>query len=226
MEFQMTGQHEKSFEKTITKTVSCRYLLFLPKDYEQSERSWPLIMFLHGAGERGSDLEKVKIHGVAKNVVSQKDFPFIVVSPQCPEDKWWPGRLDVLINLLDDIMARYNVDKDRVYLTGLSMGGYGTWSLACEYPERFAAIAPVCGGGDRLLAGWLKDMPIWAFHGARDKTVPLKRSQEMVDAVNRSGGNAKLTVYPEAAHNSWTVTYDNKELYDWLLEHRKSDRVK
>jgi len=225
-EFQMTGQHEKSFQKTVTKTVSCRYLLFLPRDYGREEKPWPLIMFLHGAGERGSDLEKVKVHGPPKIVEKQKDFPFIVVSPQCPEEKWWPGQIDILINLLDDIESRYNVDKDRVYLTGLSMGGYGTWSLACEYPERFAAIAPICGGGQRLLAGKLKDMPIWAFHGAKDKTVPPERSQEMVDAVNSRGGNAKLTIYPDAAHNSWTATYDNKELYDWFLQHRISDRAK
>lgn len=220
------SQHSQTFEKEITKTLSCNYLLFLPEDYGKKKQRWPLIMFLHGAGERGSDLNKVKVHGPPKIIEDQKDFPFIVVSPQCPEDDWWTEKVEVLINLLDDIVSRYKVDKERIYLTGLSMGGYGTWSLASAYPERFAAIAPICGGGSRAMAMRLKDIPIWVFHGAKDKTVPLKESEEMVNAIRNRGGNVKLTIYPDAGHDSWTETYNNQKLYDWFLEHRKSQKKK
>ena len=220
------SQHSQTFEKQITKTLSCNYLLFLPEDYGQKKQQWPLIMFLHGAGERGSDLNKVKVHGPPKIVENRKDFPFIVVSPQCPEDDWWTGKVEVLINLLDDIVARYKVDTERIYLTGLSMGGFGTWSLASEYPERFAAIAPICGGGNRIMALRLEDVPVWVFHGAKDPVVPLEESEEMVNAIRSRGGNVKLTVYPDAGHDSWTETYNNQKLYDWFLEQRKSQKKK
>ncbi len=220
------GQHFQSFEKTITKNLSCEYLLFLPEGYSKNKKDWPLILFLHGAGERGSDLNKVKVHGPPKIVEKQKDFPFIVVSPQCPKDDWWTDKVEVLIHLLDDIVDRYNVDSERIYLTGLSMGGYGSWALAAEYPERFAALAPICGGGNRIMAFRLKNVPIWAFHGAKDNVVPLKQSEEMVEAIKARGGNAKLTVYPDAGHDSWTETYNNKELYDWFLKHRKASKSK
>jgi predicted peptidase len=220
------GQSSQIFEKTIVKNLSCDYLLFLPGDYGKEEKQWPLMMFLHGAGERGSDLELVKKHGLPKIVENKKDFPFIVVSPQCPEDGWWPEESELLINLLDDIVAQYEVDTERIYLTGLSMGGFGTWALASKYPERFAAIAPICGGGNRIMALKLKDMPVWVFHGAKDKVVALKESEDMVEAIRNYGGNPKLTIYPEAEHDSWTETYDNQELYDWFLEHRKSAETK
>ena len=218
------SQHSQTFEKQITKTLSCNYLLFLPADYGQKKQQWPLIMFLHGAGECGSDLNKVKVHGPPKIVENRKDFPFIVVSPQCPEDDWWTGKVEVLINLLDDIVSRYKVDTERIYLTGLSMGGFGTWSLASEYPVRFAAIAPICGGGNRIMALRLEDMPVWVFHGAKDKVVPLEESEEMVNAIRNRGGNAKFTIYPDAGHDSWTETYNNQKLYDWFLEQRKSQK--
>lgn len=220
------GQHSQAFKKTITRTVSCQYLLFLPEGYGEKKRRWPMILFLHGAGERGNDLRKVKKHGPPKIVEKKKDFPFIVVSPQCPQDDWWPEKVEVLINLLDDIAARYKVDTERIYLTGLSMGGYGTWALASAYPDRFAAIAPICGGGKRIMARRLKDVPVWAFHGAKDKVVPLKESEEMVNAIKARRGNARLTVYPDAGHDSWTETYNNKELYDWFLKHRKNKTKK
>lgn len=214
----------EAFKKTITRKLECKYLLFLPENYGQQKKLWPVILFLHGAGERGNDLEIVKKHGPPKVVMRQKDFPFIVVCPQCPIEQRWSS--EMLINLLDDIVTRYDVDKERIYLTGLSMGGYGTWKLACEYPEYFAAIAPICGGGEPYLAGRLKETPIWAFHGAKDPVVPLEKSEEMVEAVKAQGGNAKLTVYPDAGHDSWTQTYNNQELYDWFREHSKSDKNK
>jgi len=220
------GQHSLAFKKTITKTLSCNYLLFLPETYGKEQKRWPLMLFLHGAGERGDDLNKVKVHGPPKIVEKQKDFPFIVVSPQCPEGDWWTEKTEMLINLLDDIVANYDVDTERIYLTGLSMGGYGSWALASEYPERFAAVVPICGGGNRIMAIKLKDVPIWAFHGAKDSVVPVEESKELVEAINARGGNAKLTIYPDANHDSWTETYNNQEVYDWLLEHRRTSKQK
>jgi len=219
-------QQSQTFEKTITKTLGCKYLLFLPEGYGQQQKKWPLMLFLHGAGERGNNLELVKKHGPPKIVQTRRDFPFIVVSPQCPEGDWWTKKTEVLINLLDEIIAQYDVDTERVYLTGLSMGGYGSWALAADYPDRFAAVVPICGGGNRTMSLMLKDVPIWAFHGAKDSTVPVEESKEIVEAINRRGGNAKLTIYPEANHDSWTQTYDNQEVYDWLLEHRRVGKEK
>ncbi len=219
-------QCSQAFESKNTKTLSCRYLLFLPEGYGKKQKRWPLMLFLHGAGERGDDLEKVKKHGPPKIVQTRKDFPFIVVSPQCPEEQWWTIKTEVLINLLDEIIERYDVDTERIYLTGMSMGGYGSWALASEYPDRFAAVAPICGGGNHMMSLTLKDVLVWAFHGAKDDVVPLKESQELVDAINARGGNAKLTVYPDAKHDSWTQTYKNQELYDWLLEHRRVSKDK
>jgi predicted peptidase len=141
------------------------------------------------------------------------------LSPQCPEDQWWAvPDLDILLN---DISENYNVDTNRIYVTGLSMGGFGTWNLAIKYPDRFAAIAPVCGGSNPFLAKNLKDTPAWVFHGAKDKVVPLHRSQEMVDALEKAGGNVKFTVYPDATHDSWTETYNNPELYEWFLKQKR-----
>ena len=221
------GEQSKCrLNKTITKVEDCNYILYLPPDYGKGDKKWPLIMFLHGAGERGNNLELVKRHGPPKMVAHGKSFDFIIVSPQCPNDTWWPEKTDLVITLLDEIEAKYRVDTDRVYLTGLSMGGFGTWYVAEKYPQRFAAIAPICGGSEHYEASRLKNVPVWAFHGAKDNVVPLIRSQEMVDAVKKAGGDAKLTIYPEAEHDSWTETYNNPELYQWLLSHKISDRKK
>jgi predicted peptidase len=216
-------QQHKAMKREVVMELD--YLLYLPNDYN-AEKAWPLIVFLHGAGERGNDLNKVKIHGPSKLVEQGKDFPFIIVSPQCPEGKWWPNRVEHVMALIEEISDDYSVDKNRIYLTGLSMGGFGTWTIASTYPERFAAIAPICGGGQPYLGWNLKSMPVWAFHGAKDQLVPLKRSQEMVDAVNKAGGSAKLTVYPEAGHDSWTETYNNDKLYEWFLSHSKKQEEK
>ncbi len=201
------------------------YLLFLPKDYGTDDRKWPVMLFLHGAGERGDDLKLVKLHGPPKLVESQPNFPFIVVSPQCPKDQWWPGDMQqhLLAELLDQVLARFATDPQRVVVTGLSMGGFGSWTMAARYPNRFAAAVPICGGGDPDDAPQLKTIPFWVFHGAKDFGVPLKLSEDMVAAVMKAGGQAKLTVYPEAGHDSWTETYNNPALYEWLLTQRRTD---
>ena len=216
-----TGQTLQSIDGDFGTVFSGNYWLHVPESYQEGQKL-PLMIFLHGAGERGDDMSKVKIHGPPKIVETQKDFPFLVVSPQVPEKERWDS--SYLMKLIDDVEEKYPVDKDRIYLTGLSMGGFGTWDLASKYAERFAAIAPICGGGDVNLACNLKEMPTWAFHGAKDAVVTLDKSQEMVDAINECGGKAKLTIYPEAGHDSWTESYNNQDLYDWFLEHSLADR--
>jgi predicted peptidase len=219
----------KQFKYTQTQRAKLDYLLFLPKDYQaKSEKRWPLMLFLHGAGERGNDVWKVTVHGPPKYVGQHPDFPFILVSPQCPEGQVWSD--DVLLGLLEEVTKECNVDRTRIYLTGLSMGGYGTWSLGLSHPEKFAAIVPICGGGETiqvLLANGqkeqaLKSLGIWAFHGAKDGVVPLDESQRMIDVLKRKGvPGVKFTVYPEADHDSWSQTYNNPELYTWLLQHQR-----
>jgi predicted peptidase len=218
-----TGQHADVFARTVTKEIRMNYLLYLPKDYGKADKKWPLILFLHGAGERGDNIELVKKHGPAKLAAEGKDFDFIIVSPQCPQESWWPTMTEDLKILVDDIAGKYQVDKSRMYITGLSMGGYGTWSMIIKYPDMFAAAAPICGGGESVLAKFRLDkMPIWVFHGAKDDVVPPSKSEEMVKAVEKAGNkNVKFTVYPEAGHDSWTETYNNPELYQWFLKYEK-----
>lgn len=199
--------------------VQMDYLLYLPKDYEQQAKV-PLLLFLHGAGERGNDLDKVKVHGPPKLIAAGKDFPCIVVSPQCPAGKWWEPY--ELIALLDDLESKYKVDKDRIYVTGLSMGGFGTWSLAGRISNRLAAIAPICGGGEVSSARRIAKLPTWVFHGAKDTAVPLDLSQTMVDAMKKHGGEPKFTIYPEAGHDSWTETYNNPEFFEWLFAQKRA----
>jgi len=223
----VTGQHPQSLETEIRIPVRMDYLLYLPDEYAESNRDWPLILFLHGAGERGNDLEKVKIHGPPKLIAGQnKEFPFVIASPQCPQGDWWSSDVQIasLDALLSELISQHRIDRDRVYVTGLSMGGFGTWRLAVEYPERFAAIAPICGKGDPKRAGRIGQLPIWVFHGAKDEAVPIKHSEEMVAALKKSGSDVKFTVYPDAGHDSWTTTYNNPELYEWFLKHRRSKR--
>lgn len=219
------GQHPETFEKTIT--VKLDYLLYLPRDYDKDQdKKWPLIVFLHGSGESGSDVEMVKKHGPPKLLAGDTDLPvknFVVVSPQCPAAKrGW--NVDHLNMLLDDVLAKYRIDQDRVYLTGLSMGGFGTWSWAERDADRFAAIAPMCGGGDPARARRLKSMPIWVFHGEQDPVVPIRSSEMMVEAVQKAGNNdVKFTRYPDAGHDCWTRSYDNAELYEWFLQHKRTE---
>jgi predicted peptidase len=211
------GQHPAKLDSQIK--VSLDYLLYLPEDYAAGEQ-WPLLLFLHGAGERGTDLELVTVHGPPKLIAKQgKKFPCIVVSPQCPLERWWEPL--ELVALIDELCGKYKVDRDRIYCTGLSMGGFGTWALAARIPDRLAAIAPICGGGEAYWAKMYKDLPIWAFHGAKDEGVPPARSEQMVEAVKKAGGNARLTVYPEAEHDSWTQTYENPEFYEWLFAQKR-----
>ncbi|MDH3601747.1 MAG: prolyl oligopeptidase family serine peptidase [Candidatus Tectomicrobia bacterium] len=215
-------QQTHALETQITKIVRLNYLLFLPQGYQaESNQKWPLILFLHGVGERGDDLELVKQHGIPKLVDQQANLPFIIVSPQCPKQSSWPLEVDALNALIDDLTAKHAVDVDRIYLTGLSTGGSGTWELATAYPSRFAAIAPLCGVGDPEHAYLLKAIPAWVFHGAKDDVVKPEESEQMVEALKGCGGNVQFTLYPEADHDVWTETYGNPELYEWFLNHSR-----
>lgn len=215
---------EMEAQEASTQPATLNYLLFLPKEYGlDPQQRWPLIFFLHGLGERGSDPEIVKAYGLPKVVEQQADFPFIVVSPQCSltgcsEYVGWHNQINTLKALLDEVVATYAVDTKRLYLTGLSMGGYGAWELGIAYPEQFAAIVPIAGGGNPRQVCALKDVPVWAFHGMKDDIVPSSESERMVNALKECGGNVQFTLYPDAEHDSWTRTYDNSELYEWLLQ--------
>lgn len=221
-------QTSQKFRKQITRTAELDYLLSLPEGYKKTGEAWPLMLFLHGAGERGTNLQDVAVHGPPKLIKAGAKLPFIIASPQCPDGLTW--RDEELLALLDDLTARLNVDTNRIYLTGLSMGGYGSWSLGTKFPERFAAIAPICGGGEWipiLLASKekkaaLKSMGVWAFHGAKDRGVPLEESERMTNALVRVGcKDVKLTVYPDAGHDSWTQAYKEPEIWNWFLAHRR-----
>jgi len=215
-----------SFKTTVEKPVSLNYLLYLPQSYAQeADKEWPFILFLHGMGERGNDLELVKNNGIPKTIEEKEDFPFVVVAPQCPLDSLWVLELDSLYALVQEILHSYSVDRSRVYLTGLSMGGFGAWHLAEAHPELFAAVVPICGGANPDIGfperiKILKDTPIWAFHGAKDDVVPLEESQKLVEVLKAHNGKIRFTVYPDLEHDSWTRTYDNPKLYEWMLEQR------
>lgn len=208
------------FENGETKPLF--FLRFLPDQYASDGDAMPLMIFLHGRGECGNDLELVKTWGPPRLVQEKSDFPFVVISPQCATPGWDTAALK---GLLDHAIAELNVDVTRIYVTGLSMGGYGTWKFAARHPQLIAAAIPICGGGHAGTAESLKNVPIWAFHGDADRVVPLSASKNMVDAIKDIGGtNVRLTVYQDVGHNSWKRTYDNPDVYKWLLERRRKSQ--
>lgn len=197
-----------------------RYLEGLPAGYaKEAGKRWPLVVFLHGIGERGTDTRKVAANGLPRLFEAGEDFPFILLSPQCEPEQWWDAAL--LDAWLERTLKSYRVDRRRVYLTGLSMGGFGTWAWAQYAPKRFAAIAPICGGGDPKQASNLKRLPIWAFHGDQDKTVSVTQTEQMIAAVREAGGEPRVTIYPGVGHNSWGKAYSTAELFTWLLEQKR-----
>jgi len=216
--FSFIAYCQQTVQKLITETP---YLLYLPTAYNTDTlKRWPLLLFLHGSGESGYDVNKVKAHGPPQLVEQGKQFPFIVVSPQSEVPSGWD--VDQLYKLLQGVKKNYRVDADRIYLTGLSMGGFGTWALAMKHPEEFAAIAPVCGGGDTSNAWKIRNIPVWCFHGALDDIVPIAGSQNMVKATGRWNPKVRFTVYADKNHNSWDTTYNtNDALYNWLLAQKK-----
>lgn len=218
----MRSEH---FQGIATQPVNLDYLLYLPKDYENSEEPFPLVFFLHGAGERGSAIEKLTRNGLPKKIAAGEDFPFIMIAPQCSEDTSWAFDLRALSFFVMNVKERYRVDSTRIYLTGLSMGGYGAWHLAEMHPRAFAAVVPICGGTlpmvgfpERIKV--LKDVPIWAFHGQEDPIVPVSETIQLVEALRSIHGNVKATIYPGVKHDSWNLAYEDKALWEWLLSQR------
>ena len=198
------------------------YLIATPEGYESSEEPVPLVVFLHGSGERGEDVTAVAKHGPPKLVAAGQTFDFIMVAPQCPRNRWWQPT--EVLALIDHIQATHRVDADRIYLTGLSMGGFGTWETAGYEPDRFAAVAPICGGGTLMIISRIGKLPVHAYHGAADPVVPPVLSESLVEQINKRGGDATLTLYEGVAHDSWTQTYADPLFWDTFLAHRRSDR--
>lgn len=230
------------FEAGVFKSAnrSIGYRLLRPESTQSGER-YPLVLFFHGAGERGGDNRRQLIHGAQEfaKPENRRRHPCFVLAPQCPSGTWWsaPSReslgkqlpsphepLELTLLLVRKLIDELPVDPDRVYVTGLSMGGFATWDLVSRNPELFAAAAPICGGGDVGTAPRIKSLPLWVFHGAEDKVVPARLSRAMVDAVRKAGGDPKYTEYAGVGHDSWTATYANPEFHQWLFSQSRKGR--
>jgi Predicted peptidase len=202
-----------------------QYLLIFPAKYTKTTNRWPIILFLHGSSLRGEKLDLVKEYGPTWVAERNTDFPCVVLAPQCPGGEDWLNKADLLAALLDDILKKYHIDKDRVYLTGVSIGGKGTWYLACKHPEYFAAIAPIAAVNPIIPNTWNKQMvamPIWAFHGEKDTVAPLKNDEAMIVALRNQGGAPRFTILSDKGHNIAGV-YKNKELYKWFLTNTRAN---
>jgi predicted peptidase len=196
-----------------------RYLVHEPPGWGGEPR--PLVLFLHGSGERGDDLARVCTQGLPRAIERGRNVPFVSIAPLCPAGMTWTALLSPLRELLDTVVPAMRIDTRRIYLTGISMGGFGAWQLAAHLPERFAALVPICGGGNTEWAAKLARLPTWVFHGSDDRVVPSACSETMVSALERVGAPVRLTLYEGVAHDSWTRTYDDPELYHWLLAQRR-----
>ncbi len=227
--FEMIEPSERFVERKGVFTCNnqkMQYLLIFPARYTQTTTNWPLILFLHGSSLRGDNLELVKEYGPTWVAEQRNDFPFVVLAPQCPANEDWADKLDNLAALLDDVLKKYRIDPDRVYLTGTSLGGRGTWYLASKHPEYFAAIAPLAAATPAIPTNWNKQMismPIWAFHGEKDTIAPLKKDEAMVDALRKQGGTPRFTILPNEGHLIAGV-YKNEELYHWFLSNQRQYR--
>ncbi len=213
------------------------------KDGEKQQK-FPLVIFLHGAGERGDDNTAQLVHGVKR--LAQDDFlkqyPCYVIAPQCPTDQLWASKpwtdpnpalaaepsapTKLLMELMDGMEQDMPIDTQREYVTGLSMGGYGTWEMAQRQPQRFAAIVPICGGADNTNMAGIKDLPIWIFHGDQDGAVPVERSRDAVAALKALGAKPIYTEYPGVGHDSWNPAYADLKLYEWLFAQKNAKPVK
>jgi predicted peptidase len=223
--------------KTSTSVKAPPYDIYLPKDYQENDsKPRPLLVFLHGYGQRGSGSEwlpLVRVHGPLSYIDQGNDLPFIIAAPQLSRDKeYWTGY--IVDALIKDVEEKYSVYKSRISLTGLSMGGYATWIVGMFYPDRFAALAPVAGGdifqfdipgigNEKQEICRLKEIPIWAFHGEQDTIVPVEGEQEMIRELNKCDAKVKFTLYKDKGHDSWTETYNNPEFYQWLAEQKRTD---
>ncbi len=211
-----------SMETVVTEKL--RYYLYYPEDYKvDSLEQFPLLLFLHGGGESGDSLVTVKRNGPPKLIARGKQFPFLILAPQNPHrTKWW--NTEAVMQLLDTIVAKNRVDKKRIYLTGLSRGGGAAWELAVQHPDKFAAMAVVCGMAPLPYAAWIdKKMPIWVFHGEDDESIPISESENMVNRLLGMGYQVRFTRYPGVGHDAWIQAYDTEELYEWFMEQARKD---
>jgi predicted peptidase len=210
------------FTAEVSVKVGYRYVLYVPEDYKKEDsKKWPLIIFLHGSGERGDDLDVLTRHGPPKMVAGGHSFPAFIISPQAPNHVTWePHSVKAC---LDAMEKEYHIDQDRVYITGISMGGYGVWDAIMAYPHTFAAAVPICGsaGVKFVAAERIKHVPVWIFHGSDDTVVPAANSQRIYDALVEAGGTPKLTIYAGVGHDSWSQTYDDPDLWEWLFAQKR-----
>lgn len=239
LSFQSLSQKMTAFSKEIFIQNGDSLPYRLLKPLPSPQQTFPLVIFLHGAGERGNDNE-VQIKHITElflNDRNRTDHPCYVVAPQCPKGEMWarydgdvatmklrkkPTKaMSLVIAMIDSVLEKYPIDRSRIYITGVSMGGFGTWDLISRYPEKFAAAIPICGGGDAAMAAKIKTVPIWAFHGAKDKIVSPDHSRKMINAIRESGGDANYTEYPEVEHNSWVKAYKDPALPEWLFRQKK-----
>lgn len=209
--------------------AEAKYVLFKPKAAANPKdgEKFPLILFLHGSGETGTDGKLQSTVGLGPVVKKQAEtFPAFVIFAQSHKRTWSANSNDAnrALKMVDDLCKSAPIDTDRIYLTGLSMGGYGTWSLAAAEPNRWAAIVPVCGGGNPKLVEKFKDIPCWCFHGDKDDAVKVSKSREMIDALKAAGANPKYTEYPGVGHNSWDKAYGTPELFSWLFEQKRPSK--
>ena len=208
------------------KGQSFHYLRYLPRDLKPGEKR-PLVIFLHGAGERGpadgSELDRVLRYFWLGRAAGGEEFPFLMLAPQCPDGKYWGSYIESLNRFLDEALRTLPADAGRVSLTGLSMGGTGTWLWGLSDPERFSAFAPVCGTGVVWYGEQMVRKPVWAFHGDLDEIVPPEESLSMIRSINRRGGNARLTLFHGVGHDAWVGAYEGSALMEWLTEKRLED---
>jgi predicted peptidase len=202
-----------------------KYRLMIPKDYSATgEQKYPVVLFLHGAGERGDDNARQLAHGTKEFATdaNRDKYACFVIAPQCPSGQWWGDSLPLIVDLLADMQKEYRIDANRLYVTGLSMGGFGTWDLLGRHPQMFAAAAPICGGGDPETCSKFSKVPIWVFHGDADKVVRPEQSRRMVDGLKKAGGMPKYTEYPGVGHDSWSQTYADTAFIEWLFNQKRT----
>lgn len=232
----LSGVQAQSFEKSEFEASSgdtIRYALLEPSDLRSGEK-YPLVITLHGIGGRGVSnwTPRCYANAVLSQSKMRKKYPCFLLAPTTEKgETWWSSeglkgkaRMPDVIDLIGQLVDDLPIDPDRIYVTGQSMGGFGTFAAIVESPDLFAAAAPVCGGHEPKNAKAIADIPIWIFHGARDTTIPAERSIEMVEAIERAGGDPKYTEFPDAGHNAWTPAYDDEKLWEWMFEQRKADR--
>ena len=211
-------KQDQTFSTTVQQEVSISYRTYLPEGYSEHGEAFPLLYFMHGSGERGTDLDVLELQTLPRFIKEGLELPFVVVCPQC-ERMWDVRALDLL---LDEVIEKYNIDVTRVYLTGNSMGGLGTWMLANVAADRCAAIAPVCPPSTQINPENFKNLPIWCFHGAMDSVVPIGESVKMIRQLRKAGCDVKFSVYADADHDTWTPAYHDPELVKWLLSHKRA----